>query len=125
VLYAGDRPVAAHAGPTSESVLSWWFPGYDPEFARYSPGILLLFGLAQEAAQRGVGLLDLGRGHHGYKDAMKTGELTVHAGSVDAASVSSLPRRARRAVRAGLRPLARRRGPIGRTLRAARATVGH
>jgi CelD/BcsL family acetyltransferase involved in cellulose biosynthesis len=104
-LYAGDHLIAAHLGPASGSVLSWWFPGYDAGFGRYSPGILLLFHLAEEAARRGVTQLDLGRGRHDYKDAMMTGELAVHAGSCDAASVGSLPRRARRIVRAGLRPL--------------------
>lgn len=104
-LYAGDDLVAAHLGPASGTVLSWWFPGYDAGFGRYSPGILLLFHLAEQAARRGVVSLDLGRGRHDYKDAMRTGELIVHAGSLDAASVGALPRRARRAVRAGLKPL--------------------
>ncbi|WP_300016091.1 GNAT family N-acetyltransferase [Pseudonocardia sp.] len=119
-LHAGEHLVAAHLGPASGSVLSWWFPGYDVAFGRYSPGILLLFHLAQEAARRGIVQLDLGRGRHDYKDAMMTGELVVHTGSLDAASVGSLPRRARRIVRAGLRPLVRGTGPIGRTLRAVR-----
>ena len=108
VLYAGNRPVAAHIGLWSRSVLSWWFPGYDPEFSRYSPGILLLLHLADAAAERGVELLDLGRGRHEYKETMKTGDLVVHAGSVDGALLPSVPRRARRVLRAGLGPLVRR-----------------
>lgn len=117
-LYVGDRLVAAHLGPASGSVVSWWFPGYDAGFGRYSPGILLLFHLAEEAARRDISLLDLGRGRHDYKDAMMTGQLAVHAGSLDAASIGSLPRRTGRVLRAGMRPLARRTEAIGRTLRA-------
>lgn len=102
VLYAGDVPIAAHAGIWSESVLSWWFPAYDPEYGRYSPGILVLLHLLEGAAKHGVGLVDLGRGAHDYKDATKTAEHTVVTGSVDAPTLSSLPRRAKRAARAGV-----------------------
>ncbi|GAY12231.1 GNAT family N-acetyltransferase [Pseudonocardia sp. N23] len=122
-LWAGDRLVAAHLGLHSESVLSWWFPAYDPEFGRYSPGILLLLAIAEAAAERGVTQLDLGRGAHDYKDATATGELVVRTGALDAASLSSLPRRAKRVVRAGLAPLARDEGPLGRTLRSVKARV--
>lgn len=122
-LWAGDRLVAAHLGLHSETVLSWWFPAYDPEFGRYSPGILLLLAIAEAAAGRGVTQLDLGRGAHDYKDATATGELVVRTGALDAASLSSLPRRAKRVVRAGLAPLARDEGPLGRTLRSVTARV--
>lgn len=99
MLYAGDLPVAAHAGIWSESLLSWWFPAYDPEFGRYSPGILFLLQMLEAAAKHGIGVVDLGRGRHEYKDATKTGELTVLAGSVDAPSPRALPRRAKRLAR--------------------------
>jgi len=102
VLWAGDVPVAAHAGIHSESVLSWWFPAYDPEYGKYSPGMLVLLHLLEGAAAHGVGTVDLGRGQHDYKDATKTGELTVVTGSVDAPVAASLPRRAKRLARAGV-----------------------
>ncbi|MFI1397324.1 GNAT family N-acetyltransferase [Streptomyces sp. NPDC020681] len=81
VLYAGDRPVAAHFGLRSRTVLSCWFPAYDPEFAKYSPGLILHLRMAEAAAEKGIGMLDLGRGSAEYKDALKTGELRVHEGS--------------------------------------------
>lgn len=102
VLWAGDVPVAAHAGLHSESVLSWWFPAYDPEYGRYSPGILVLLHLLESAGAHGIGTVDLGRGAHDYKDATKTDELTVVTGSVDAPVAASLPRRAKRLARAGV-----------------------
>lgn len=37
VVYAGDRPVAAHFGPTSRTVFAPWFTAYDPELRYYSP----------------------------------------------------------------------------------------
>lgn len=67
VLRAGDRLVAAHFGLRGRDRLSWWFPAYDPELGRYSPGLILLLDLIAEAAGRGVPRVDLGRGEHGYK----------------------------------------------------------
>ncbi|MFD7705056.1 GNAT family N-acetyltransferase [Streptomyces caelestis] len=81
VLYAGDRPVAAHFGLRSASVLACWFPAYDPEFAKYSPGLVLHLRMAEAAAAEGVGTLDMGRGPAAYKDALKTGELAVYEGA--------------------------------------------
>ncbi|WP_442806290.1 GNAT family N-acetyltransferase [Streptomyces sp. NBC_01317] len=81
VLYAADRPVAAHFGLRSRTVLSCWFPAYDPEFAKFSPGLILHLRMAEAAAADGIGLLDLGRGAAEYKDALKTGALRVYEGS--------------------------------------------
>ncbi|NEA89534.1 GNAT family N-acetyltransferase [Streptomyces sp. SID7958] len=82
VLYAGGRPVAAHFGLRSATVLACWFPAYDPEFAKYSPGLVLHLRMAEAAAAEGVGLLDMGRGPAEYKDSLKTGELAVYEGAV-------------------------------------------
>ncbi|MBF8187479.1 GNAT family N-acetyltransferase [Nonomuraea sp. K274] len=35
IVYVGDRPVAAHFGLRSDTVLAGWFPAYDTDFARY------------------------------------------------------------------------------------------
>jgi CelD/BcsL family acetyltransferase involved in cellulose biosynthesis len=67
VLRAGDRTVATHLGLRGTDRLSWWFPAYDPEFGRYSPGLILLLELVAEAARRGIPRVDLGRGEHDYK----------------------------------------------------------
>ncbi|QHY95909.1 hypothetical protein SSPS47_12350 [Streptomyces sp. S4.7] len=90
VLYVADRPVAAHFGLRSRTVLSCWFPAYDTEFAKYSPGLILHLRMAEAAAGAGIGLLDLGRGAAEYKDALKTGNLRVREG----ASVRPGPRAA-------------------------------
>ena len=81
VLYAGDRPVAAHFGLRSATVLACWFPSYEPEFSKYSPGLVLHLRMAEAAAAEGVGLLDLGRGAAEYKDSLRTGELPVYEGA--------------------------------------------
>ncbi|RSS98415.1 GNAT family N-acetyltransferase, partial [Streptomyces sp. WAC05374] len=81
VLYAAGRPVAAHFGLRSRTVLSCWFPAYDPAYATYSPGLVLHLRMAEAAAAAGIGTLDLGRGAAEYKDALKTGELRVYEGA--------------------------------------------
>lgn len=97
VLYAGERPVAAHFGLRSERVLACWFPAYDPAFAKYSPGLILHLRMAQAAAADGIAQLDLGRGRKDYKDSLKTRELTVSEGWVTRRHPVALGHRARRA----------------------------
>ncbi|MEX1655364.1 GNAT family N-acetyltransferase [Streptomyces pseudovenezuelae] len=82
VLYAGGRPVAAHFGLRTERVLACWFPAYDPQDAKYSPGLVLHLRMAEAAAADGIAYLDLGRGQKEYKDSLKTRELTVSEGWV-------------------------------------------
>ncbi|MEU0335122.1 GNAT family N-acetyltransferase [Streptomyces sp. NPDC006193] len=124
VLYAGDRPVAAHFGPRSSTVLAAWFTAYDPELHYYSPGLMMHLRTAEAAARHGVTLVDLGRGDKEYKDWLKTRELRVGEGFAARPHPVALARRLwRRPVR-GLRNTVlahpRLREPADRLLR----TVG-
>jgi CelD/BcsL family acetyltransferase involved in cellulose biosynthesis len=80
VVYAGDRPVAAHFGPTSRTVFAAWFTAYDPEFSYYSPGLMMHLRMAEAAGRDGLRLIDWGRGEKEYKDWLKTRELRVAEG---------------------------------------------
>jgi CelD/BcsL family acetyltransferase involved in cellulose biosynthesis len=103
VLYAGDRPVATHFGPTSRTVFAAWFTAYDPELRYYSPGLLMHLRLAEAAGRAGVRLMDMGRGEKEYKDWLKTRELRVGEGFASRAHpVAAAHRLWRRPVR-GLR----------------------
>ncbi|MCW8375424.1 GNAT family N-acetyltransferase [Streptomyces justiciae] len=103
VVYAGDRPVAAHFGPTSRTVFAAWFTAYDPELRYYSPGLLMHLRMAEAAGREGVRVLDLGRGDKEYKDWLKTRELRVGEGfAVRPHPVAAAHRMWRRPVR-GLR----------------------
>jgi CelD/BcsL family acetyltransferase involved in cellulose biosynthesis len=124
VVYAGDRPVAAHFGPTSRTVFGAWFTAYDPELRYYSPGLIMHLRMAEAAGRRGVRVLDLGRGEKEYKDWLKTRELRVGEGfAYRPHPVSAAHRMWRRPVR-GLRNTVlahpRLREPADRLLR----TVG-
>ncbi|MGW7048663.1 GNAT family N-acetyltransferase [Streptomyces avermitilis] len=80
VVYAGDRPVAAHFGPRSRTVFAAWFTAYDPELRYYSPGLIMHLRMAEAAGRDGVRLMDMGRGDKEYKDWLKTRELRVGEG---------------------------------------------
>ncbi len=121
VLYVADKPAAAYFGLRSSSTLACWFPAYDPALAQYSPGILLHFMMAEAAASRGIGLLNLGRGDHGYKNTLKTGDLVVARGAVDDSSPRALLRRAARAPRRYLGPWVKGHPHLDRV---ARWTIG-
>ncbi|MBX6382561.1 MAG: GNAT family N-acetyltransferase [Microbispora sp.] len=94
-LHAGPHLLAAHFGLRSGGVLHWWFPVYDPRFAHFSPGWMLLRELVSAAPALGIGRIDLGRGEDEYKRRAKTGEVMVAQGLV----TKSAARRAIRRVR--------------------------
>ncbi|GAA2080584.1 GNAT family N-acetyltransferase [Streptomyces albiaxialis] len=123
VLYAGDRPVAAHFGLRSDRVHTCWFPAYDPAFARYSPGIVMHLRMAEAAAREGVAYVDLGRGQKEYKDLLKTRDLTVYEGWVTRRHPVALGHRAHRAPVRALRNAVQTRpelfAPADRLLKAA------
>ena len=81
-LYTGDQIAALHFGMRARHVLHWWFPVYNRSLQRYSPGGILLLGLAESASQRGVEIIDLGRGDDLYKTSFMTAANTVAEGSV-------------------------------------------
>lgn len=68
LVWAGDTLVAGHIGLRSRRVLPTWFPTYDPDFSRYSPGLLLHVEMAEAGAADGLEGIDLGRGPKDYKD---------------------------------------------------------
>jgi CelD/BcsL family acetyltransferase involved in cellulose biosynthesis len=90
VLYAGDRPVAAHLGLRSPTVLHYWLPAYDRAFAKYSPGLILLLQLAQGASAFGARRVDLGKGDALYKRRLANGAAQLASGSVEANSATAL-----------------------------------
>lgn len=83
-LYAGDQLLAAHLGLIDQRTLHWWIPAYSGDFSRYSPGLVMLLGLARSAAERGYTRIDLGPGSERYKLSVKTGAYALHRGAVDA-----------------------------------------
>jgi len=73
-LYAGDHWLASHFGLRSRTVLHYWFPVYNPDFSRYSPGRLLEKYLLEYAASRGIEMFDLGAGDSSSKRKIANAE---------------------------------------------------
>ena len=90
--------LAAHFGIRSGGVLHWWFPVYDPQFATFAPGWILLRELIGAAPDLGVTRIDLGRGDDEYKRRAKTGDTIVCQGLVTESSAALATRRARSAL---------------------------
>lgn len=82
-LHAGDQLLAVHLGLRTERVIHLWFPSYDSAFDRYSPGLILLMELLQQASEQGVRRFDLGKGKERYKASFKSGDIPLGEGAVD------------------------------------------
>ena len=67
VVYLDGRPVAQHFGLVSRNNLLWYKPSYDVEFARFSPGDVLLSNLVAYARERSFDALDFTRGNEAFK----------------------------------------------------------
>ena len=72
--------MAAHFGLRADSTLSCWFPAYEPDFSKYSPGLVLHLRMAEAAAHCGLSRLELGKGDEEYKQSLKTGSVAVGEG---------------------------------------------
>jgi CelD/BcsL family acetyltransferase involved in cellulose biosynthesis len=119
VLYAGDVVAAVHLGLRSGPVWHSWFPAYDPELNRYSPGLVLMLELAEAAPALGIGEIDLGKGEARYKQALATGSVPLHEGIVGAHALADLPARLQTSARRMLRSAGVHRA-VRRALRRAR-----
>jgi CelD/BcsL family acetyltransferase involved in cellulose biosynthesis len=82
VLFAGERAVAAHLGLLGPHALAGWFPSYDRDLSRFSPGMIMVLALAEEAVGRGVSRIDMGSGQFDYKFRLATGSYPVAGGAV-------------------------------------------
>ena len=94
-LRANGQILAVHLGMRTPRVLHYWFPAFDMNYQRYSPGSLLLLDIAQECAHLGIGRIDLGKGDDPYKQSLANACDTVAEGAADRS-------RARRLMRSSL-----------------------
>ncbi|HEX2562085.1 GNAT family N-acetyltransferase [Phenylobacterium sp.] len=67
VLRAGERIVAAELGLISGDSYHLWFPIYDPEYAKFSPGALMTLASLEALAELGVRRVDFGPEGEDYK----------------------------------------------------------
>ena len=101
LLYAGDRLIAGHFGMRSRQTWHYWFPSYNPEVAEYSPGLILLLKMAEQAPTIGVSIIDLGKGMSPYKERLMNSWSSLASGRLES-PWRSVPRKTCRAVRSRL-----------------------
>jgi CelD/BcsL family acetyltransferase involved in cellulose biosynthesis len=89
VLFAGDHLVAAHMGMRSRSVWHWWFPTYNHDFAKYSPGLIFLTKIAEATGALGLDVIDLGKGKDSYKELFQNGAVPLAEGRIMVPSTSA------------------------------------
>ena len=89
-LWFGDRLAAVEFGLAAGDIYHSWFPAYDPELAKYSPGLLLLHGLFERAGERGIARIDLGRGGGHYKKYYASYEVPLDQGRILIPGMASL-----------------------------------
>jgi len=95
-LWVGERLVAAHMGLRTRDTLHYWFPAYDPEFAKFSPGIILLLRMAETFSRDGLRTIDLGKGDAQYKERLMSGSVELAEGCVEFPSVLATARHCQR-----------------------------
>lgn len=81
-LFVGGHPIALHMGSLSPQVLQTCYTAYDPAYADYSPGSLLLFFQVRHCLREGISILDLGKGDEPYKRRWANDRLWVAEGSL-------------------------------------------
>jgi CelD/BcsL family acetyltransferase involved in cellulose biosynthesis len=102
-LYVGDRLVAAHFGIRSNGMLYYWFPSFNPEFSKYTPGWLLITFLLQHLPTIGCDALDFGPGGEKYKEYFDNSAISIHRGFVELPSVVNLGRATWRSIHSAVR----------------------
>ena len=82
-MWAGDELVCVHFGMLTDKTLHYWFPIFDHQYARYSPGTEMMMRVAQECCEQGIEKLDLGYGDDPWKFKFCNGNTQVLYGQVN------------------------------------------
>ena len=83
VTYVADKIAAINFGMRAGDVLHPWFPAYNVDFGKYSPGTLHWVATLQAAESMGVRRIDLVSGGETYKQRFMSGSIRVLRGAVD------------------------------------------
>ncbi|MGO9115136.1 MAG: GNAT family N-acetyltransferase, partial [Thermoguttaceae bacterium] len=92
-LYFGDHLAAVHLGLRCRNVLHAWFPSYNEELAKYSPGSIYFVEHAAEAEPLGIQRIDLGGGNEKFKTSLRSSGTQVAEGAVGLGVLSTSLRR--------------------------------
>lgn len=99
VLSGGEQPIAIHLGLLGPRALSGWFTSYDPGLRALGPGMVMWRTLAEAAAAKSIGRIDLGSGQDKYKFNIANDSYPVAGGAVWASRAEAAARSIYRQVR--------------------------
>lgn len=108
-LHVDGALAAAHFALRGGAVLHAWFIAHDDDFARYSPGLILIDHILEWASGQGIREFDLGPGDYRFKLQLANATRKVAHGFVGAHQMSALMREAQYRVRSAAESL-----PLGR-----------
>lgn len=83
ILTVNETLAAVHLGMATPTAFHYWFPSYNQDLQRYSPGLILLLNMIEEAARRKIQRFDFGKGEEGYKQSFATDAVQLAEGAVD------------------------------------------
>ncbi|MEN9856817.1 MAG: hypothetical protein RLZZ157_1943, partial [Pseudomonadota bacterium] len=78
-----DTILAAELCLIDKHSLHFWFPAYDPQFARYSPGAVLTYEIIRNESAAGFQMFDFGSGDEAYKSDMTTADSVCFDGHIN------------------------------------------
>jgi len=108
-LHIGDRLAAAHFHLRGAAVIHAWMIAHDPEFERYSPGLLLFQDILRWMDGTPYRRLDLGQGDYRFKRELSNAQQGIMHGYVGIPSPAAFMRGAVYSVRRAAEAL-----PLGR-----------
>ena len=85
-LHSGETLAAVHFSMYSGNVWHSWFPAYNHELEKYSPGFILLLEMIKSAADQDIKYIDLGKGISLYKKRVMTSVIPVADGCIEVKS---------------------------------------
>ncbi|HLK24858.1 MAG TPA: GNAT family N-acetyltransferase [Caulobacteraceae bacterium] len=104
-LHVGERVAAIQFHLRSRKTLHAWIIAHDPEFERYSPGLILFDEILRWMDSTPYATLDLGAGDYRFKHRFANARRSVSHGFVGRPSAASFMREAQYGVRAAAEKL--------------------
>jgi CelD/BcsL family acetyltransferase involved in cellulose biosynthesis len=92
VLSAGSQPIAILFSLRCGDILAPWIIAHDLEYSRFSPGTMMWLTLFQEAATRGVEMVDFAYGNEQFKQWFGNAAYNTSGGGVWASRLGSAAR---------------------------------
>jgi CelD/BcsL family acetyltransferase involved in cellulose biosynthesis len=93
-LHVEGRLAAAHFALRGPGIVHAWFIAHDAEFARYSPGVILIDHILRWGSDNGVRELDLGPGDYRFKFQLANEQRRVGYGYIGGRDPATLVRAA-------------------------------